>query len=360
MQVGMTALTHLSEKAVAEWQALSDQAVEANPFYEPGFVLPAAAALARPGVVQLVTIHQAGRLVAAFPATTGRWRQALPALSSWRHKYCFLGTPLVHRDVDAGAVFTSLLHALPAATGRRTLILEQMGADGPLHRCLLEAATASGWTTALNRCEERAALRRRDDSAYLDHLSRKRTKEFGRLRRRLADEVGAAVAAVDVSDDRAAPDRFMRIEASGWKGLRETAMASTVAEATMFRSICANFEARGQLQMLELSGGGHVMAALSSLQSGDGQFMFKIGFDEKFAHFSPGILLLIDNVDLFHAEGLDWIDSCAASDNPMINSLWPDRRTVSTLALTSPGLLGTGVRAGLRAANRVNELKRRS
>ncbi len=353
-------MAHLSERDVAEWQALSDQAVEANPFYEPGFVLPAAATLSRPGVVQLVTLSQGGRMVAAFPATSGRWRQALPALSSWRHKYCFLGTPLVHKDIDAGAVFTRLLHALPAVTERRTLILEQMGADGPLHKCLLEAATALGWATALDRCEERASLQRRDDSAYLDHHPRKRTKELRRLRRRLADEVGAAVEAVDVTNDRAAPDRFMGLEAPGWKGLRATAMASKPDEAAMFRAICANFKARGQLRMLELSGGGEVMAALSSLKSGDGLFTFKICFDEKFARFSPGILLLVDTIDLFHAEGLHWIDSCAASDNRMINSLWPNRRTVSTLALTSPGLLGTGVRVALRAANRVNELMRGS
>ncbi|MBK8375584.1 MAG: hypothetical protein IPL18_12200 [Sphingomonadales bacterium] len=53
-----------------------------------------------------------------------------------------------------------------------------------------------------------------------------------------------------------------------------------------------------------------------------GSFSFKTAFDEDHARFSPGVLLQIENLKLLEKAGLDWCDSCAAQDHPMIDSLW--------------------------------------
>lgn len=48
------------------------------------------------------------------------------------------------------------------------------------------------------------------------------------------------------------------------------------------------------------------------------------------ARFSPGVLIELDNLRhvLDGPDGPDWMDSCAAPDHPMIDSLWAERRTI--------------------------------
>ena len=60
----------------------------------------------------------------------------------------------------------------------------------------------------------------------------------------------------------------------------------------------------------------------------DGQsYGFKICYDEAHSRYSPGVLMEIDLLSALEGMGAsDFVDSCAAPDHPMINSLWPDRR----------------------------------
>ena len=39
-----------------------------------------------------------------------------------------------------------------------------------------------------------------------------------------------------------------------------------------------------------------------NVSAGDTLFCFKIAYDEELAHYSPGILLEAENVDVFHCE----------------------------------------------------------
>src|SRR3546814_16764560 len=58
-------------------------------------------------------------------------------------------------------------------------------------------------------------------------------------------------------------------------------------------------------------------------------FSFKIAFDETMSRFSPGVLIEIDNLRrVLNRDDLDWMDSCAAADHPMIDSLWGERRQI--------------------------------
>src|SRR3546814_17812199 len=62
---------------------------------------------------------------------------------------------------------------------------------------------------------------------------------------------------------------------------------------------------------------------------GRGGFSFKIAFDEAMSRFSPGVLIEIDNLRrVLNRDDLDWMDSCAAADHPMIDSLWGERRQI--------------------------------
>ena len=71
-----------------------------------------------------------------------------------------------------------------------------------------------------------------------------------------------------------------------------------------------------------------------------GAFSFKTAFDERFARFSPGVLLQRENLALLEREGVDWCDSCASADHPMIDHFWRERRAI--------GRVNVGIGSGLR------------
>jgi hypothetical protein len=71
---------------------------------------------------------------------------------------------------------------------------------------------------------------------------------------------------------------------------------------------------------------GGAIAAAITLRSGDSAWFWKIAYDERFARYSPGVLLtlaltenLLDDVGMMRA------DSCATADHPMIDRIWRER-----------------------------------
>ena len=75
----------------------------------------------------------------------------------------------------------------------------------------------------------------------------------------------------------------------------------------------------------------------------------KIAYDEAYARFSPGVLLELDNLDLLARGDIDWMDSCAAENHPMIDSLWGERRTIVRVSLPLAGTRRRLSFAGWRA-----------
>jgi hypothetical protein len=87
---------------------------------------------------------------------------------------------------------------------------------------------------------------------------------------------------------------------------------------------------------------------LANVRHGDGAFSFKIAFDEALGRFSPGVLIEIANLRAVQGDArIGWMDSCAAPDHPMIDSLWAERRTIVQYRVA---LKGAGPRRLSRAA----------
>ena len=58
---------------------------------------------------------------------------------------------------------------------------------------------------------------------------------------------------------------------------------------------------------------------LATFLTPPGAFSFKTTFDEAFARFSPGVLLQRENLELLARPSIEWTDSCADMDHPMID-----------------------------------------
>ena len=98
---------------------------------------------------------------------------------------------------------------------------------------------------------------------------------------------------------------------------------------------------------------------LANFRHGEGAFSFKIAFDEDLGRFSPGVLIELANLHAVQGDpAIGWMDSCAAPDHPMIDSLWAERRTIVQyrVALHGRGVARIGRAAAFAVANGVEAI----
>jgi CelD/BcsL family acetyltransferase involved in cellulose biosynthesis len=339
------------------WRELAGAAVEPNPFYEADPVLAAAELLRDGSAAALLVVDDddGGEVHLALPVLRRRYRRVpVPALVAWQHAYCFAGAPLLRRGREHEAWAEALDHGKFGYL-EAWLVLERLPLHGPAAVALQDVlAERVARPAALDRFG-RPVLLRRPAATYLDgRLSGRHRKTLRRQRRRLGDELGAEVEAVDVAasgDVEAGIEDLLRLELRGWKGRAGTAMACRPGDAAWFRRFCTGLHAEGRLELWALRGGGRVAAWQANVLGGDTVFHFKIAYDEELARFSPGMQLEVEMVEQFHRDArLRRIDSCVDPDNHVSAQLYPDREVLATMTVptrvpTGPLAVGSAVLA---------------
>lgn len=318
---------------IVRWDALAEWASEPNPFYESWFLLPSLRAFDPAGEVTLVCLEAGGQLAGLLPIKRERryYGRPLPHRGNWLHANAFVGAPLVAKGFEA-AFWRELLAWCDAAGGHALFLhLARMPAEGALHQALSQELGHGRPATTVVR-EERALLRSElDADSYLEQsLSGKKRKELRRQHRRLAEEGELATERlVDDSGLAAWTGEFLALERDGWKGDRGSALACDPVTAELFVQALEGAARRGRLERLAIRLDGKPLAMLATFLCPPGAFSFKTAFDERFARFSPGVLLQRDNLELLRRPEIDWTDSCAAMDHPMIDHFWRERRVVA-------------------------------
>ncbi|MFL5318789.1 MAG: GNAT family N-acetyltransferase [Myxococcaceae bacterium] len=334
----------------ADWQLLADHALESNPFYEPYMVLPALKHLEgepRPYFALVFCPHPSGRkgeklLTGFFPLVEkplGGF--ALPFVSLWKHGFCYLGTPLLLCSA-ARQTLTAFCDWLERTSvmNHAVLRLEDMCASGEFRQLLVDELHRRGWPSQVSHAYTRAIFNPAPTATeYLERaLSGRRRKELRRLQSRLSETGKLEVTANDPLP--VFTREFIELEARGWKGRSSVAVAAMERRQSHFEALCTEAASRGRLMTLTMRLDGKPIAMKMNLFGANGSFAFKITYDEQFAKFSPGVLLEIENIERLHAlPKRTFMDSCAAPNRFMINHLWPDRREIQTVLITSNAVI---------------------
>jgi len=318
----------------ARWMALAGEAAEANAFYAPDMLCAALDHLSSAPGVRIVEAQAQGALIGLLPVMVAPRHGRLPfaCTANWIHDHCFFGAPLIRRGQEIAA-WRGLLAQLDAAHwAPGFLYLQGLDAAGP-NAAALEALCVE---QRRGRREvhryDRAMLRSEmdADTYWETHVRAKKRKEIRRLQKRLADF--GAVEQRPLTDRSALSQwcaDFLTLEASGWKGREGSALACSPSDAAFFRAACAAAFEAGRLHFLRIDLDGKPIAMLVNFRHGEGAFSFKIAFDEELGRFSPGVLIELTNLHAVLSEPeIAWMDSCAAADHPMIDSLWAERRTI--------------------------------
>lgn len=335
----------LSDELAAAWDRLAAAASEPNPFAERWCLQSALHLLDPERRARLVMVRDGsdGPVIGIMPiAAAARYgRLPLRHVTGWAHPNHFHGAPLVRAGFES-LFWSILLGWCDAAPWALTLLhVPRLTADGPLHRALVDVARVRGGEAEVVHREERALLASQlSPEDYWDAAVRaKKRKELRRQANRLAEQ-GAVRFRRWQADEAIDPwiDAFLDLEARGWKGRAGSALASHSDTQAWFRAIVAGAADAGRLDMRALDLGDRPLAMLINFLAPPGGFSFKTAFDEDYARFSPGVLLQQANLDLLGDPAIAWVDSCAAPDHPMIDSVWRERRALVWVnaALSAP------------------------
>ncbi len=336
------ALVLLTTLAVSQWRTLAERAVEPNGYYLPDWELAVNAfASGRTGASALgawsdAAQDGAARLIGLMPvvAMSRAYKIPLPALAS-AHPYGTLCTPLLDRDA-APAAAAQLMRAARKA-GAHALILREISLDGAAMKAFDEVLRHEGLRPHVLQSHLRACLDATRDADQLlrDALGHKKLKELRRQRHRLA-EYGAIRFEVARRPQQvaAALETFLGLEASGWKGKRGTALMQDEGDVSFIRRAAPALAANGQCEIVTLHADIMPVAAAIVLRHQDRAFYFKLGIDERFAKFSPGVQLTLDLTRHLCADpAIATADSTAAADHPMINPIWRGRFAIGDVLI---------------------------
>ncbi|MEY2928130.1 MAG: hypothetical protein RL367_2607 [Pseudomonadota bacterium] len=336
----------------AAWTRLVAAASEPNPFFEPWFLRPALAHLAKDQPIRVAQAWAGDHLVGLMPLAIRHRYGRIPVSHSgnWGHYQCFLGTPLIWAGAER-AFWQALIAALddePWASN--FLSVTDLDPDGPVCAALLSCDRQ----TPIVHSRQRALLASDlDGEAYLtSHVRPKKRKEWRRLSHRMA-EMGTLVHSSLSSGDDLAQwcAAFMALEAAGWKGDRGAAMANTDATRAFFDAMMQGAWSAGRLAFQRIDLNGEPIAMLINFHTPPGSWSFKIAHDARLARFSPGVMIELENlIHVLADPAIDWMDSCAVENHPMIDSLWAERRRLVQVSVPLSGARRRAVWAVCRTA----------
>jgi hypothetical protein len=184
---------------------------------------------------------------------------------------------------------------------------------------------------------QRAMLQSDEEATvYLrDAISSSHLKEM-RRQWRLLEDLGTVVynVARQAREVHARFEEFLALEAGGWKGKKRSALVTDRYHTAFAREAVSNLAAVDAVRVHTIDLNGKAIASMVVLMMGGEAYTWKTAYDEAYARYSPGKLLM-GEVTEWHLDDANIVrsDSCAIPDHPMINRFWKEREEMGTMVI---------------------------
>lgn len=359
--VRMRRLDDLSPVLVRGWRDLAENSLDPQPFLDPDYLLPLSQTLPAPEDLRLLTVGNdpcRPQLACVFRTVNGTQSLPFPHLEEVSSPYIYRGGILA-QPKHAKATLHQLLKHLNQLSSRHGTIFKSIPLESPLGMAVLEASWQAGYLAAAHSQNARACLRLSElqpGDLLSQACSKSRRKSLRQARKKLEKHGAVSFRAITSPEEAlAAADRFLELEAMGWKGGTGTALNCNAKSAAFFREMSVRMAARGKALFGELLVGEQVIASSCNLIAGSTLFAFKIGWNPEFRDGSPGFWNEIELVEHVRAAfpGIRLIDSCSSPDSYLEN-LYPHRMIIGelTVAQSRRATIYTAVRESLRTMKR--------
>ncbi|RDE08803.1 GNAT family N-acetyltransferase [Pelagibacterium lacus] len=327
-----------------QWDGLAINALEDNPWLGRQMVLAGLDAYGGEKGFRALALFRrgTGELIGFLPFRTiglGGWSIGRPALNL----YQVGGIPLIARD-QAQVAMLALLGVMSDGKGLpRHWLFPHVVGSGPFAVLARSIGKRLGLELSLATPYSRPFLTH-EAGDFASHVAevigRKRARDIERNLRRL-EKLGR-LEFERVSDAEMVARRvedFLRIEASGWKGHKGTALLSSRTDTQFARAAFGGTgEASGLATIDSLLLDGEPIAVSINISAGATLFTPKCAFDERYRKYGPGMALEYKVVEAFFDQTEHRaMDAATTVDGHAVEGLWGQSREMGTLVIGPRG-----------------------
>jgi hypothetical protein len=326
-----------------ELDYLTYRVMEANVFFAPRFLAPAMPRLEERQVRFAVIRDEddrRSRLRLLFPFSIEKpgFSVGPSIIRVWANPFGPLGTPLVDAE-GAAETIDNMLDALAHAEARLpgVLVIPDLRLDGRFAQLARAVALARDLPLTITNEYQRPMLESQlDGPAYLQStLSKSHLREMRRQAKLLSAQGTLSYnVARQPEEIRLRMEEFLALEASGWKGRKRSAMVNDRLRAAFAREAITNLAEADAVRIHTLDLDGRAIASMVVFIMAGEAYTWKTAYDERYAKFSPGKLLMADLTE-WHLDdaNIERTDSCAAPDHPIMSRFWMEREAMGTLVI---------------------------
>jgi hypothetical protein len=334
-----------------ELSYLADNSFQPNPFYHPLFLEGAIEYL---GIneISLCMVLNGTKCEAMLPfIKKEKLLKLVPFLTALNHNYCFLNSPLYSNVDSLGKCIYDTLNISPTKTvnipsvplyGRFIEDLRLIAKEQKISLFLYNLYSRPGYNYSSTGLELKSSSRGKNK------LEKKRVHLFS----------GSPQKACIVKDPELFIEKFLKLEAAGWKGKKGNPISAVEGDKKFFSHIISTMHSKGKVQLFRL-GNNQEFALSCSFIQGNFSFRFKTCYDEDYSKFSPGALLENDIFVSHFNEGFS-VDGCCSPWQESMNRVYPHKLDICSAFLVAPSnIKGKGVDILLRAMSQARKLKNR-
>ena len=310
-----------------------------NIFFNPAFLAASRGRIAKKTIYQLVVWEcRDNERTAHFSMPVLHYPASLVLPEHYRalvHPFAPLGTPLqsVLPEADLAARLADLFE-VALADELPPLLIEETAGGTVLDRLAEGTASRPGLGIHRTQAGSRAAL---DAASTTRYPGKKRQRELNRLLRKLGE-----AGNVDFELARSQFDVLLRfeeyllIETRSWKGRRGTSIQAIKRHAAFARQAVSDLAREGRCQVLSMRLDGKPLASMILLSMNGYYYPWKITFDEHYARYSPGALLMARLGDYLRSlPDFRMADSLAKTGTSWMDLFWRDKIMLQTVTLAA-------------------------
>jgi len=332
----------VANKLADGWHDLATHAIDKNIFTFPWFVIPSIPLLEKKKS-NIITIYQGDLLIGLFLFCEDQGYAKLP-MSFYRtalHPDQFLGTPLVRKgyaDQFAAGLCNWISSAPPHI---QFLLMTLASADSPIIRALHAKVQASQHSLIEVERFERAAIRPRAHK-HCEPENLLRPSRLKSLRRKIKNLEKQGTVTLEqllkASEVESWLNDFMDMENSGWKKKKASSILSLPQDVAFYKKMIPAALEHGALGFFRLCLDGKPIAYTLDLTCTPEAYCMKCAYDPSYRQYAPGVLMEYEALKHYIGQtDYKLVDSCTDPKNQMLNDIWPDRRTMVTMALSRKG-----------------------
>ena len=264
-----------------------------------------------------------------------RWPFWPAVLDALPFEYAFLSSPVIDKDVTAD-VMPAFFKAIAAAPDMpRVILMKSLDTEAASYSPMIQSIEARGGRALTIKTESRPVIWR--DTTEKPSSERRKKLRQG-WKRMSAIGVTAMVAVTEPEAVALAVETFLDLEFKSWKGAAGTALLCRDEDATFVRRMIGDLAVQGHAMVESLQIDGRTIATQILLLSGMMAYTWKTAFDQAYAKFSPGAVMIDKLTErLFATSRITGIDSCSV-EGSFMGELWRDRRAMAdVLVKVRPG-----------------------